>query len=109
MKEEIPDKNLFMICKKLNLNALSELPNEYHVRTCRRDELAIWKAIHFDDPRSAKDYETFMTKYFNDVYADKESLFFQKCLFVMKTILLSGLALHGNHTKKSVLFIGSKL
>lgn len=82
MKEEIPDKNLFMMCKALNRNALSELPKEYHIRTCRRDELDIWKEMPFDDAESAKEYKGFMTKYFNDVYADKEELFFQKCLFV---------------------------
>jgi ribosomal protein S18 acetylase RimI-like enzyme len=82
MKEEIPDKNLFMMCKALNRNALSELPKEYHIRTCRREELDIWKGIHFDDEKSAKEAYGFMTKFFNDVYADKQDLFFQKCLFV---------------------------
>ena len=42
MKENgIPEKNLFMMCKALNSNAISELSDEYHVRTCRRDELDI--------------------------------------------------------------------
>lgn len=82
MKEEIPDKNLFMMCKTLNSNALSELPKGYHVRTCRREELDIWKEIHFDDEKSAKEAKGYMTKFFNDVYSDKEDLFFQKCLFV---------------------------
>ena len=36
MGKEIPDKNLFMMCKNLNTNALAELPYGYHVRTCRR-------------------------------------------------------------------------
>lgn len=82
MEKEIPDKNLFMMCKALNNNALSELSNEYHVRTCRRNELAIWKEMPFDDAKSAKEYNNIITRYFNDVYADRESLFFRKCLFV---------------------------
>lgn len=82
MKNEIPDKNLFMMCKRLNPNAISELPIEYHLRTCRRDELDIWKVMHFDTVESAKEFSGFMTKYFDDVYGEKEHLFFQKCLFV---------------------------
>ena len=42
MKEqEIPDLNIFMICNKLNKNALSDLPCEYHIRNCRPDELEL--------------------------------------------------------------------
>jgi len=41
MEIEIPDKNLFTMCKKLNTSEPSELPNGYHVRTCRRNELEI--------------------------------------------------------------------
>ena len=81
MEEEIADKNLFMMCKELNYNALAQLPNEYHVRTCRRNELDIWKAMPFDDAKSAQEYNGFMTKYFNDVYGEKEDLFFRNCLF----------------------------
>ena len=82
MKNEIPDKNLFMMCRALNPDALSELSKEYHVRTCRKNELDIWKAMPFDDEKSAKEYKGFMTKYFDEVYGNKEYLFFQKCLFV---------------------------
>jgi ribosomal protein S18 acetylase RimI-like enzyme len=82
MEKEIPDKNLCMMCKNLNTNALAELPYGYHVRTCRRNELEIWKKMPFDDEDTAKQYKDFMTRFFNDVYAGKEDLFFEKCLFV---------------------------
>jgi ribosomal protein S18 acetylase RimI-like enzyme len=82
MGKEIADIDLFMMCHSLNPDALTEIPKEYHIRTCRRNELDIWKAIHFDDPMSANKYRVFMTKFFNEVYAERESLFFQKCLFV---------------------------
>ena len=49
-----------MMCKALNSNAISELSDEYHVRTCRRDELDIWKEMPFDDVKSAKEYNGFM-------------------------------------------------
>lgn len=80
--EEIPDKNIFMMCEKLNMNALSILSNKYHTRTCGKDELDIWKAFPFDDPQTAKEYHGFMTDFFNQVYANQENLFYEKCLFV---------------------------
>lgn len=74
MENEIPDKNLFMMCKALNSNAVSYLSKEYHVRTCRRNELEKWKEMPFDDAKSAEEYKDFMTKYFDDVYGNKENL-----------------------------------
>ncbi len=81
MNYDIPDKNLFMMCRTLNRKALSALPAEYHIRTCRGDELGLWKGIHFDSVAEAEEYRAFMTKYFEDVYGGKKELFFQKCLF----------------------------
>lgn len=82
MEDEIPDKNLFMICRALNRNALRPLPAGYHVRTCRREELALWKAIHFDVPATAAEYEPYMTDFFARAYAGKGDLFFETCRFV---------------------------
>jgi GNAT superfamily N-acetyltransferase len=81
-EEEIPDKNIFMICRALNPDALSELPAGYYLRNCRRDELGIWKAMPFDNPELAKEYEGFMTDFFRTVYGGKEEMFFAKTLFV---------------------------
>jgi len=78
----IPDCNLFMMCERLNKSALSELPAGYHIRACRRDELEIWKAIHFDTPSEAAENNAYMTGFFNRVYAPDGDLFFQRCLFV---------------------------
>jgi GNAT superfamily N-acetyltransferase len=82
MENDIPDKNLFMMCKRLNDSAVSELPDGYHIRPCRRCELDMWKAMPFDDPGTAKEYYGFMTGFFEDVYSRNENLFFEKCLFV---------------------------
>jgi len=82
MRQEIPDKNIFMMCEKLNESAISELPAGYHIRTCRKDELDIWKAFHFDTIEEFKENEAFMTQYFSDVYAKNEDLFYQKCVFI---------------------------
>jgi ribosomal protein S18 acetylase RimI-like enzyme len=83
MKEaEIPDKNIFMMCSALNRNALTKLPANYIIRSCRLDELDIWKAMPFDDVNLAKEYHEFMSDYFTTTYGGKEELFFSKTLFV---------------------------
>src|SRR5699024_2702522 len=82
MEEEIADKNLFMICTRLESDAVTKLPKNLYVRYCREDELDIWKAFHFDSPELAIKYKDFMTEYFNQVYITKEKLFFQRCMFV---------------------------
>ena len=81
-EEEIPDKNIFMMCEALNRNSLTELPAGYSIRSCRPDELGIWKTMPFDDADLAKEYEGFMSDYFTTAYGGKEELFFAKNLFV---------------------------
>ena len=82
LNEKIPDKNLFMICRELKLDALRELPEKYHIRNCQRDELDIWKAFPFDDATQAEVHRGYMTSYFDNVYAPKGDLFYRRCLFV---------------------------
>lgn len=82
MAQNIPDKNLFMMCSKLNIDALSSLPEGFTFRLCKKDELNIWKDMHFDDKKIALEYRGYMDKFFNDVYAPYGDLFFDKCLFV---------------------------
>lgn len=81
MEEQIPDKNLFMMCEKLNISALSTMPDGYHIRYIRPDELDLWKALPFDDPETAREYYAYMTEFFNNVYSDKQDMFFHTCLF----------------------------
>ena len=82
---DIPDLNLFMMCRELNRTAMRELPAGYHVRNCRKDELDIWMNFPFDDPAEALQYRGFMTNFFQDVYGSKEDSFYAKCLFVCDT------------------------
>ena len=79
---DIPDLNLFMMCKSPNPNAARKLPAGYTARRCRKSELDVWKAIHFDDSATAEQYRDFMSGYFRDVYAAQGDLFFEKCIFV---------------------------
>ncbi len=73
------DYNLFMVCKKLNKQALTNLPMGYSIRTCRRDEFKIWAAFPFDDDEQALKYYPYMEEYFSNVYDES---FFDKCIFV---------------------------
>jgi ribosomal protein S18 acetylase RimI-like enzyme len=80
--EAIPDKNIFMICERLNTDALSELPDEFFVRSCRPDELDVWKAMPFDEVGFNEEYDHYMTDFFRTTYGGKEDLFFAETLFV---------------------------
>ncbi|MFE7062831.1 GNAT family N-acetyltransferase [Sutcliffiella sp. NPDC057660] len=80
--EEIPDLNIFMMCPSLNREALTELPEGFHVRNLRKDEMDIWMAMPFDDPETAKEYKPFMEDFFDTTYGLSEELFFEKTLVV---------------------------
>lgn len=71
-----------MVCEKLDMDALSVLPAGYHVRTCRKDELDLWKSMHFDTRDMAEQYRSDMDAYFNTHYSPKGDLFFRTCLLV---------------------------
>ncbi|MFN8504621.1 GNAT family N-acetyltransferase [Kouleothrix sp.] len=81
-EDSLLDANVFMICRRLNPQALSTLSRDYHIRTCREEELALWKAMPFDTPTEAQAYQDSMTDYFSRVYARKGRLFYERCLFV---------------------------
>jgi len=83
MSGAIPSKDLFMMCPAWNASACRELPQGFHFRMCRPDELETWKAMLLDFPHTPEihdEYMQVMTDYYNDVYAKKADLFFQKCL-----------------------------
>lgn len=80
--EELPDKNIFMMCPTLNREALTELPAGFYIRSCRREELGIWRGMPFDNPAEVKEYESFMMDFFETTYGGKETLFFTNTLFV---------------------------
>ena len=79
----IEDGNLFMMCASLRQEALRALPEGYVLRSCRKEELELWKRLQFDDEQTAREYHAFMTAYFDTVYAPKGELFFQKCRLVL--------------------------
>ena len=81
-EKNIPDLNIFMMCEKLNENALSEIPECFHIRNCRKDEIEIWKQFPFDNEQEKVEYLNYMTDYFNNVYEPYGDLFFNVCLFI---------------------------
>jgi len=85
MSGAIPSKDLFMMCEKLDPSALRELPEGFHFRLCRPDELETWKEMLLDFPHTPEthnEYMQIMTAYYDNVYAKKSDLFYRKCLFV---------------------------
>jgi GNAT superfamily N-acetyltransferase len=81
--DEIPDKNIFMMCRALRRDALSELPAPYRLRSMRADEYGIWKAFPFDDAATAAQYDAFMEDWFRTTYGGKEALFFERTQFAI--------------------------
>lgn len=75
------DGNIFMMCQRLNRQAFANLPPGFTVRTLRRDELAIWKAMPFDDDYTAE-HAAYMDEFFRITYAAQEETFFARTLVV---------------------------
>ena len=73
--------NIFMMCKEVNRQAFSALSPGFTVRTLRRDELAFWKAMPFDDGYTA-DHAAYMDEFFRLTYAAQEETFFARTLVV---------------------------
>ncbi|MBQ7930502.1 MAG: GNAT family N-acetyltransferase [Clostridia bacterium] len=80
--ENLAGGNLFMMCPQLNEDALRELPEGYHIRNCRKEELDLWKTIHFDNPSDAEEQFPYMTEYFRKVYEPAGSEFWKRCVFL---------------------------
>lgn len=81
-EEEIPDFNIFMMCDRLNENALSLLNSNYYFRNCRPNELEIWKAFPFDSKVIPAEYEDFMNQIIHDSYSSNMEAFFNNTVFV---------------------------
>ena len=82
MAEDISGGNLFMMCPRLEASALTELSPGYKFRLCTPEELDVWKAIHFDSESLAREYQPYMTAYFEQVYGSQQDEFYSKCLFL---------------------------
>lgn len=81
-EEEIPDYNIFMMCKRINEDALTDLHADYYFRNCRPDELELWKAFPFDNDTVPPEYQNFMNQIIHDSYGRDMRTFFKNTLFV---------------------------
>lgn len=73
------------MCKKLNPSALRPWPPGFLIRTCRPDELDIWKGFPFDSEQDMRDQYAYMSEYFENVYGPKKDVFSAvSCLFARK-------------------------
>jgi ribosomal protein S18 acetylase RimI-like enzyme len=73
---QIPDWNIFMVCTKLNTNAISELKPEYTTRSLRVDEIEFWLKAPFDTEQESLEYKQFMLDYFENVFVTKKDKFY---------------------------------
>jgi RimJ/RimL family protein N-acetyltransferase len=81
--DELPDSNLFMICRALRREAIREMPPQFRLRQMRRDELDVWRAMPFDDDATASAYDEFMRDWWERTYAAREDAFFADTLFAV--------------------------
>lgn len=79
---ELAGGNLFMMCAHPDESAFTDISDGYHIRTCRPEELDLWKTIHFDDPSAAEEQKPYMDLYFETVYAPEGDEFWKRCLFL---------------------------
>ncbi len=71
-----------MVCESINLEAYSKNISKYTFRTCSKNELYIWKTIHYDTKKEKEKNLKFMDKYFDEVYTNREEQFYDKCTFI---------------------------
>lgn len=76
------EENIFMMCKQLNPQAFSTLPQGFTARTLRREELSEWKKMPFDDEATAQEYAEFMNQYYRNTYAANEERFFASTIVI---------------------------
>jgi GNAT superfamily N-acetyltransferase len=69
--------NLFMQCDKPDKTAFRGLPDGFSFRLCHRDELDVWKLVV-----SEEQYVSYITEYYEQVYAKHADEFFRRCTFV---------------------------
>jgi ribosomal protein S18 acetylase RimI-like enzyme len=82
---QIPDWNIFMMCKKLKRNAISELKTQYTVRSMRADEMDFWLNVPFDNEQESLEYRQFMLDYFENVFETKKDKFYSDTKVVCNT------------------------
>ena len=82
-EHDIPDRNLFMMCKKPNSAAFSDAPAGYHIRPIKPEEMDFWYSVHFDcEAGDISHHIAYMRDYFRRVYEPQKEEFFRLCLVI---------------------------
>ncbi len=76
------DKNLFMICNKLNEDAKSKLPEGYHFRNLKESELELWLSFPFDKETEYIEHAQYMKEYYENNYSKDKDSFFKRCTVI---------------------------
>jgi len=66
-----------MQCDTVDMSAFRPLPAGFSIRSCRRDELEIWKRVVVEEA-----YVDLVTDYYDKVYSMHEDEFYNRCMFV---------------------------
>jgi ribosomal protein S18 acetylase RimI-like enzyme len=80
--EDLPDKNVFMMCREPRPHALAPFPTGFSVRQMGASDLPAWMAMPFDDPRDAAVHRPFMEDYVSRVYGGAMDRFFAQTMIV---------------------------
>ena len=106
-EEEIPDHNIFMMCKWVNKHVFTDLNTDYYFRNCRPDDLELWKGFPFDSDTVPVEYEGFMNQIISDAYgANMDTFSRTRYLSVTKRENQWRLVLIGKHTARLIQSIG---
>lgn len=73
--------NLFMVCRAPERSQFGDVPEGFHLRALREEELPLWEGFPFDGRPDAAQ-RAWMRDYFEKVYAPRRALFFRRCQVV---------------------------
>ncbi len=76
------NKNIFMMCNQINKDAYSKKLSDFSFRKCKLEEFDFWKNMQFDTEVERKNNDNYMNQYYENVYCNKETDFFDSCIFV---------------------------
>jgi ribosomal protein S18 acetylase RimI-like enzyme len=82
MNNNIFEKDVFMICEKINENAYTNLSPEYSFKKLKTSELETWKGLPYYEYEYSEKERNNMTDWYKKLYEKNEKEFFKKCMVV---------------------------
>lgn len=81
-EEDIPDLNLFMMCRVPVPAAFKAIPEGFSLRNLTPDDLSLWKAFPFDTDQPTSEQLRFMDSFFEQAYNRDLEQFYRNTLLV---------------------------